>query len=307
MDKFKKYIQLLNGNHRFTILLGSGIHEQAGLKDSILSSWNSLLEMKEKKSSDDSNKSTNLYNTILFEKKIIQRCRKQKIFNAKNIEKEELERISKVIKKEQDRIIKSGKYNYPLAIFNSKNVSDVVSLNFDLIVETLLNNNLSLPKCSIRNISDGKSIRSREINHIRFWHPHGDIEYPNSIQLGLRKYGLMLKTIESMRKEFKSRERITGYKNKPITNWFEALMINPVLVLGAGLSFEEWDVWKVLIDRERNYAKEQNAKNRPDIFILSDNTKSHRHIPKGLPFILLNTEKAYKDGWNKLTNILREN
>jgi hypothetical protein len=41
------------------------------------------------------------------------------------------------------------------------------------------------------------------------------------------------------------------------TTWYKSLVENPVLILGAGMSPTEWDMWFALTSRERANGKTQ--------------------------------------------------
>ena len=43
------------------------------------------------------------------------------------------------------------------------------------------------------------------------------------------------------------------------TDWFGKLITHPVLIIGADLSQNEWDIWYALISRQRNFARDKNS------------------------------------------------
>lgn len=91
-----------------------------------------------------------------------------------------------------------------------------------------------------------------EKEKIRFWYPHGSIHDQDPITLGTREYAKRFQTIERLRKHSKSEK-----ENKP-TSWYHQITHNPVLILGAHMSDNEWDIWFALVNRERNFAKNEN-------------------------------------------------
>ena len=108
---------------------------------------------------------------------------------------------------------------------------------------------------------------------IRFWYPHGSIHDKDPITLGTREYAKRFQTIERLRGHSKSDE-----KNKP-TSWYHELTHNPVLILGAEMSQNEWDIWFALVNRERNFAKNENQQFKYPIFQMRECecTQDHRH------------------------------
>jgi hypothetical protein len=57
----------------------------------------------------------------------------------------------------------------------------------------------------------------------------------------------MLKTVISIRNHHMDRKRSKNENN----TWYNSLLENPVLILGAGISSTEWDMWFALTSRER--------------------------------------------------------
>jgi hypothetical protein len=154
--------------------------------------------------------------------------------------------------------LKLNSKSYPVEIFNSKFVSDVISLNFDLIPELLINNN---KKAKVQNLYEQEnkktiihSTRHRVVNGINFWHPHGDIESKDTLILGARKYGLHINKIEKLRERSKTKNKLENYKK----SWYEVLTHNPVIILGSNISDNEWDIWNAIVNRERNFGKKEN-------------------------------------------------
>jgi hypothetical protein len=175
-------------------------------------------------------------------------------------------------------------HRYPNGIFNPKKVSDVVSLNFDTMAETLCCKDAKI-KESISNPSKFKSEKNEDFeipcwevdfkneDKIRFWYPHGSIHDNDPITLGTREYAKRFQTIERLRGYSKSDD-----KDKP-TSWYHELTHNPVLILGAHMSKDEWDIWFALVNRERNFAKNENQQFKYPIFQMRECecTHDHRH------------------------------
>lgn len=268
-EYFFKYKEQIKNDpeKKFVIILGSGFHKEAFGKDveNHLTSWRKLLESVKSKTKITSN------NYILeFEQLVTERSVKsgEEFTNlqANKIENSIKKQISENLSKQQRIAFKNKKLNYPLGIFNPIYVSDVIVLNFDLMAELLLlkARNKHIITRAKKTIRDIPSSRYRIINGMRFWHPHGDIDYIESMVLGIRRYGLLIKEVEALRKRYKGNEN-TPKKNY-IDSWFDHFVKKPVIVAGAGFSESEWDLWFALANRMRNYSKKNNKDYEPPIF-----------------------------------------
>ena len=105
-----------------------------------------------------------------------------------------------------------------------------------------------------------------------------------------------------MRKNFKSSEKQSNYHlitNNNIT-WVSQLINNPVLILGASLSYEEIDLWSLIISRERNFSKKKNKVCRKPIYQMTINEINNVWIEK-----LLDNDLNYEQQWEKLNNLLK--
>ena len=230
---------------KYTLIIGAGIHAQGLSKteysNSPLRSWDVLLKKIGVK---------NYHNTLLgFESLIIEIANKKSL-PANKAESLLLQELAEILNKEQHKVLKDKDISYPVQIFNPEKVSDVIILNFDLTIEKLLLNG-KLPQL----IKHEHSFY-RIINGIKFWHPHGDIENPNSIKFGIRKYAHDTKEIEVLRCLFKMEEREGSYDlSKLNPTWYSAVMKNPLVFAGTGLSFDEWGLWFALTSRKRNFAQ----------------------------------------------------
>jgi hypothetical protein len=250
----KNFEQLLNTpGVKFTFILGSGFHCNAIGGDSILSSWEKLL-----KELSPAAKLTGEYH-LDFEK-IIQ-SKKSTCEDSYETEKRLIKCVQKLIKEEQEKVLNECSHCYPLGIFNPEKVSDVISLNFDEVPEKLLNKDKgakigkysndssfsSSSKKSYRYLTTrSKVLNFGEKDNITFWHPHGIVSNQGII-LGAHRYANMLKTVISIRNHHMDRKRSKNENN----TWYNSLLENPVLILGAGISSTEWDMWFALASRER--------------------------------------------------------
>lgn len=246
---------------KFTIILGSGFHQEAIGGDSILSSWEKLL----RELSYDVNLTKQYH--LDFER-IIQ-SQKSQFDDSYIIEKELIKRVQELLKQKQHEILRDSKLCYPLSLFNPKKVSDVISLNFDEIPELLLtkqngvkagnfinDSSLLKHKDSFKKVSNNsysylstryKPVVFSDLGSIRFWHPHGVIGNNKSIVLGAHRYAQMVNTTIRVRNHHLKDKRI---KSDEMT-WYKSLDENPVLILGASMSPTEWDMWFALTSRNR--------------------------------------------------------
>jgi hypothetical protein len=202
--------------------------------------------------------------------------------------------------------------NYPSEIFNPEYVSDVINLNFDLVIEEKLAQNKGdkkwrkLISCNsrieneeIKSIYNKPNFQYRKINKIKFWHPHGDIKHLNSIVLGLRKYGIQIQNIEKLRNRYKANNKTTKPKLK---TWLDPLMNQPVLILGADISHNEWDILFALISKKRNRAR--LGVDQP-IFHMSENyTNSNL---KDWTFPISKEPLPFKDQWSLISKLFQTN
>ena len=293
--------------NKFVIILGSGIHKHAFRNNSninnCLSSWCCLL----KEIEPNLDLSSNFL--LDFERIILNNTNSQDEKTAFKIEKEILKEVVTKIYNYQNETIKNSNLIYPVSIFNSDYVSDVISLNFDLIPELLLYNNKITKVNNLHEHKNKKSIihstRHRVVNGINFWHPHGDIDKYASLILGTRKYGLHINKIEKLRERSKQQKKPDNYQK----SWYDVLTHNPVIILGADISDMEWDIWNAIVNRERNFGKkENNGKYKFPIYqmrtLSSENqtkTKSNEIWFKPL----FDENLSFGKQWNKLETLFK--
>lgn len=236
---------------------------------------------------------------LAFESLILKKANELNVSASKG-EKALLNEISQKIKDEEEKITKDSSINYPLQIFNPEKVSDVIILNFDLIIEKLLNNGIVPRKKQVVNLD--YRLFYREIKGIRFWHPHGDIYSPTKIQFGLRKYGMNISEVEHLRKVFKQIERNGNYNlNSDSTTWYSAMIINPLIFIGTRLSWSEWTLWYTLISRKRNFA----LKGREDKIYTLNVKDAYCKLKDFIDVSPLINNCDYDKAWIELINFLR--
>jgi hypothetical protein len=289
---FENYIneKSIHGNEKLTIVIGSGFHKQAFYQNkeefNILTNWCCLLkEVSPKISLTD--------NYLLdFERYIIEETNCQKDKSVSKIENKNLVLLADKLKKSQNITLESLSEKYPIYILNPKYVSDVISLNFDTVAEELFKLNYKkFKKCPnstknefFINPKTNDKVLSNSIyfnqytngsDIIKFWYPHGNIKRPTSLILSIRKYSTHLKAVEALREKMKKDEREHKYDiPSEKQTWFSQLVHTNVLILGASISYNEWDLWSALVARKRNYAKAQHLINEKYIFQLKITEKN---------------------------------
>lgn len=261
--------KVFNGNNlRFTIILGSGFHRQALGTNSILSNWVKLLK--------DQDSELNLtgfypldYEQLIVRRIAIEEDEKLKSKPAGEIEKRISAEICHDLIGAQEKALKFNKNYYPKSIFNPEKVTDIISLNFDTTAEMLCCEiagvKISIPQqVQFESIENGNfkipywEVKFKNKGSIRFWYPHGSIHQKDRITLGTREYSKRLSMIERLRKHSKS--------EKKSLSWYRQLTHQPVLILGADMQKDEWDMWFALVNRERNFAKSVNNMYKHPIF-----------------------------------------
>ena len=305
-ESYFKELKESSYNGKFVIILGSGIHRQVFSSNSntnnCLTSWSCLLK--------EIAPNMNLSNNYLldFERIILDNTNPQDVKAAFKIEKEILKEVVTKIKNYQNETIKNSNLIYPLSIFNSDYVSDVISLNFDLVPELLL---AKIKKTKVNNLHEYKnkksiihSTRHRVINDINFWHPHGDIDKYDSLILGARKYGSHINKIEKLRERSKQKKKPKKYQK----SWYDVLTLKPVLILGASISSNEWDLWSAIVNRERNFSKQKNITYRNPIFQMRNKTSKGQTCDTANQYWfkpLFDESLCYEKQWVKLEELLK--
>lgn len=256
-----------NAGIKFTIVLGSGFHIQKN-SNTILSSWEMLLKKMDPEFVSQGNYLLDFERMILSEKSSLQ---------SSDVEKLKLSQVAKCLKKFQENLDLEKLNQYPNEIFNPDIISDIVILNFDEVAEKICKEVL---KCKISPIQyieiDEKLKREAKIHQttrfkevifpnkgiIRFWHPHGSIAKSSEMILSARSYAMHIANIERLRKHSKSKVK----NNDKLNTWYDQLIHQPVLILGASISNSEWDLWSAFVNRERNFSKKDNKKFRKPIY-----------------------------------------
>lgn len=312
LDKLLKDPQI-----QFTVILGSGYHRQ-GLGDcSILSNWSALLS----RLTTTDNLSGKF--TLDFEAIVLKKCKtksEEPIKRAHEVEKHLLDRLAKLIQNEQKYVGENlESFSYP-DLFSGNKISDVVSLNFDTLPEKFFlqkiessekHNESSFHLRTKENkLSDSfitqntsfEKYQNQSGHIIRFWHPHGTIDNPKHMVLGISNYSKLVSALTKIRNHYKANEDY-NLPNKELT-WFSKIVQNPVLILGASMSQMEWAMWTAVVYKFRNYAKSTTKHNFYPIFQMmevkqDDQLKNDWIKP-------LFTDMSYDKQWEELVNSLKE-
>lgn len=304
--------ELKSNNKKIAIIIGAGFHCQF-IENHIpiynkLKNWNCLLDWLKTELSCNFESSSN---SILDFEKIIMSQNAKNDFqkSAKEIESNIIGKLVREIKS-ITLLNEADTNNSMLSVFNNAYVSDVINLNFDLLIEKKYadytkTKNWKKVKDSTSELNNKQSrfgFQYRSINNIKFWHPHGDYTNMNSIVLGLRRYGLQLNNLESYRKTFKKRINI-DQKNFVEKNWMEVIMNKPILVLGASLSSNEQDILFALINKKRNFIKSnpESLDSRSIIFHMVDKYKTSSLGDFAIP---LYPNLDFQSQWPKLVKLL---
>ncbi len=303
MKEIKNFSQVLTPNRGLTIVIGSGVNIHAiGKKQTILTSWPKLLDAVFEKKSKVSSE-----NYILdYERRLVERTSVQNEKEANEIQNGILKNLCELIEEEQSN--KKYTLKYPTYLFKKEIVANVISLNLDLIPERIMSGGkipkLGKQKDSLSNYKSSNVCRYREIDGIRYWHPHGDIKSKDSLVLGMTQYIKNVKHLDHMRRHHKGAERSEKGNVRIANSWYEALVNHPVLVLGASLSDNELDIWGALINRERNFAKGVNRnEHRPPVFIMWSECESGKFNKPDWVEPIFPVNLRYEQQWLKLENL----
>lgn len=125
------------------------------------------------------------------------------------------------------------------------------------------------------------------------WYPHGMLEAPASICLGLRDYGGLMPQANAAFVHYKAWERqqlpgnlaprglspqewrqvreklqslLVDNQSDPSVSSVSLMLTHPLIFLGCGLSRSEWGLWWVLNQRQRNLARVDH--HEPSVFAL---------------------------------------
>ena len=306
-DGWSKLTDILNSRlekSQITLVVGAGIHQVPKHTDPctyesslLLSSWDRLIV-----NTFPNIKKSNCP-SLSWELGLQIKAAKEPAFKRQLLE---FDRVRTAINTAELHVLKSQELYHPISrVLRSTHVSDVISLNFDLVAEALISNSIVKKKNFKRKTSEND--RYWQFSDTRVWHPHGDRMLDGSECIGLRQYGLNIKHVELARQEYKKTERYR-LKNKSKrprptpSRWVNLFMTNHLIFVGCSLNFSEWDIWFALVNRWRNYAKENKKQHEPKTFVLTTGTE-HKHLPS--QFLQLRAP-SYDRGCNWLGKLLNQ-
>lgn len=299
------------------VVLGSGIHKLLSEPHSgklyeaveMLSSWEGLL------SHISTNYRPGVFAPLEWERLLIeseQRIDKMD-FAAHDMENYKLNNLSKTIESAESLILSDKqnqeKYTPLIKILNSKFVTDVISLNFDLLSEKLfLNDGVNkvvrpLSK-SVNKLNHHRILKNTAGNVVRFWHPHGDYTYPKQMVLGSWRYGQLLVSMNQARLEMKKNDK-EDYENFKIRvqnnpqNWLEIMLYKPLLFIGTSIDLSDLTMWNALILRQRNFFKFDNRQKMSPAWRLCIHGEGN-HIPDS--WVEKLEGRNYTEAWSYLVN-----
>lgn len=233
---------------------------------------------------------------------------------AQRLEEEQVE-LAQRLERAADRVL-SYDWQPPEALKDlllSGMVTDVISLNVDLVLENWLAKKLKIKLPAVQHQNgeakskkhSQNSGRSREFKKrgatdgVTFWYPHGDVTKPSSLQFCLSDYAKALHWMDAARDKFKADEK-KAEQPESFETWFAPLLSKrQVLILGASLDPAEWDLWFALLCRWRNFARYETADWYPVTRILTctSDTK-HNQLPFG--YIERIEGETYDAAWQSL-------
>jgi len=181
---------------------------------------------------------------------------------------------------------------------------DIMTLNFDLLLEHgglqhVLHSHTIRAK-QLSSLYRRYDVRAEGLQHdVRVWHPHGDVGRAGTLRLGIRKYGLYIRELEHQRNNcMKIYKMFSGKSNRgrdfeisqtrdfvrlmKTPNWFALFLHSPVVIIGAGLSYDEWPLWWALHERAR-YLNRMQLKFPTAIAVEASADRSKYSHLRGMP------------------------
>lgn len=163
-------------------------------------------------------------------------------------------------------------------------VSEYITTNYDVTFEKALVN--AGFKRQIQDSSEAKysvhRCRLYEKGGItkRIWYIHGEVGKPNSIMIGydhycgsLAKINAYVKGAYSLKRDLKKVvpmvRKLNNMKTQKIESWIDLFFMSDLYFVGAGLAYEEIDVWWLLNMRAR-MIDEENIKKQNNIVFYGD-------------------------------------
>lgn len=133
----------------------------------------------------------------------------------------------------------------------------ITDLAFENILTLNYDYNFTDNSRNVKNKEVKYSLRRHQrINNKKIWHIHGELDNQHSIMLGYSHYMDSINNIQSYLNSSKKNE-----KNND--TWVDIFLTNDIYILGAGLDFEELDIWWLLSYRNRELLERKNDINNP--------------------------------------------
>ncbi|MCA9295456.1 MAG: hypothetical protein KC983_03045 [Phycisphaerales bacterium] len=180
------------------------------------------------------------------------------------------------------------------------------------------------------------SVVRTEHGRSRIWYPHGDTRRFGTIKLGIRKYGLYIRTFEPIRQRYMAAWKAfladgnaigrasprTMSRSSPglrppgatplswddtirslePTSWAAIMLSAPLIFIGCGLSTDEWPLWWLLHQRARQMTFfDHHRLDYPRVLVLSAGPADRvRHL-RGQPAQI---EHVHFDSYDRLWDVL---
>lgn len=281
------------------IVVGTGFHRQVlGDDDSPLSSWSKLLKCIREDYKTDIKCALANDPVMLWEEMVLELANRHKnqkkptqAFKAELMLKREVCDLLKCHSSKSSNI-EIFKRNIICDKFFNRS-THLVSLNFDkLIYNHVKTKNISLKNGGVIQEAKNKGIRNKDAKLLydrtkclkddqdsTVWYPHGHVDRPESLVMGMRDYGFLPPSYFYAFKQFKRWERkISGDSHglekyqkllqalasfdenteasgitDPADHWVTRFMLYPLTFIGVGLSQVEIGMRWLLVQRARNF------------------------------------------------------
>lgn len=230
-------------------------------------------------------------------------------------------KVQEILKKFEER---SKDYSLYKKILDG-GFKDIISLNFDRCL-SLAGNAKAIKSFSEEKSKDAMPLYRHSIikntQKTRIWYPHGDTKRFDTIKLGIRKYGMYINWVESLRGTYMSKwqeqnekycqlirrswippttwDKLVRSWDEPVS-WVNVFKSAPLLFIGCSLLNDEWPLWYLLNQRARQTAfldQRGSPDNRPATIVLSAGGETPPlHLQKEPEYIVNIHFKTYDEMW----------
>jgi hypothetical protein len=191
---------------------------------------------------------------------------------------------------------------------------DILSFNFDTALN--VEGSLLLPPRS----ADPLRLHYERADGTRIWYPHGHVDRPGSIRIGMRLFGTYIESLREAFSRFKAATRgsrgdaslsapaarETALAQRAVaTSWFDAAIEAPLLFIGLSMGRDEWPLWWFLNQRARNFARRRGKHARTFVFVSDETRASIEPSARllGMEFVSMPSSRR-EEGWQLLFDIL---